>query len=90
MNSIAPEPVLRASLKVLHIASFTTRNWALDDDVSRQQIYDLWEAIHEIPDLLTRWRPDAERELTMYLKEYDAKWSNPDLQGIYQQALTQQ
>jgi hypothetical protein len=47
-----------------------TRNWTLSDQVSRKQINDLWEAVHEIPDLLTRWRDDGEDEIRMYLREY--------------------
>lgn len=83
---IAPEPILRGALRVLHVAGYTTRNWTLSDEVSRKQINDLWEAIHEIPDLLKRWQPDAEDELRMYLKEYDDKWPQPGLLSIYESA----
>jgi hypothetical protein len=88
-SSVAPEPVLRAALRVLHVAGCTTRNWTLSEDVSRQQINGLWEAIHEIPDLLKRWRGDDEslRELRMYLQEYDQRWSSPNLEQIFDQAL---
>ena len=88
-NTLAPEPILRASLRVLHVAAYTTRNWTLGDDVSRKQINDLWEAIHEIPDLVKRWHRDEEdvRELRLYLKEYDKKWSSPKLEQIFDQAL---
>jgi hypothetical protein len=89
MNNFAPEPILRASLKVLHIAAVYTRNWTLNDEVSRKQLNDLWEAIHEIPDLLTRWETttNANEELLMYLKEYDEKWDSPSLQNIYNDNL---
>ena len=88
-NSLAPEPILRAALRVVHVAAYTTRNWALTEDISRKQIYDLWEAIHEIPDLIKRWRNDEEslRELRMYLLEYDQRWSSPKLEAIFDQAL---
>ena len=81
MNQLAPEPILRAALRVLHVAAYTTRNWSLSEDISRKQINDLWEAIHEIPDLLKRWdRPaECEAELMMYLREYDSKWKQPGL-----------
>ncbi|NOX57304.1 MAG: hypothetical protein GXP29_00400 [Planctomycetes bacterium] len=82
---VAPEPILRAALHVLYVASYTTRNWTLNDEVSRKQINDLWEAIHEIPDLLCRWRDDAEDELLNYLACYDETWSGPSLRGIYDQ-----
>jgi hypothetical protein len=88
-NPLAPEPILRAALRVVHVAAYTTRNWALTETVSRKQIYDLWEAIHEIPDLIKRWRGDDEslKELRMYLQEYDQRWDSPKLEAIFDQAL---
>jgi hypothetical protein len=88
-NSLAPEPILRAALRVVHVAAYTTRNWTLTEDISRKQIYDLWEAIHEIPDLIKRWRGDEDslKELRMYLQEYDRRWNSPKLEAIFDQAL---
>lgn len=88
-NSLAPEPVLRAALRVLHLAGYTTRNWGLSEEISRKQIYDLWEAIHEIPDLIKRWRGDEEcmRELRMYLREYTERWGSPNLEAAFDQGL---
>ena len=88
-NNLAPEPVLRAALRVLHLAAYTTRNWGLSEEISRKQIYDLWEAIHVIPDLIKRWRGDEEcmRELRMYLREYTERWATPDLEAAFDQAL---
>ncbi len=88
-NSLAPETVLRAALRVVHVAAYTTRNWALNDAISRRQIYDLWEAIHEIPDLLMRWQGDEEsmRELRISMREYDQRWSSPKLEQVFDQSL---
>ncbi len=88
-NALAPEPILRAALRVLFVAAYTTRNWTLSEDISRKQINALWEAIHEIPDLIKRWRDHEERlrELRMYLQEYDQRWSFPKLEDIFDQAL---
>ena len=88
-TNLAPEPVLRAALRVLHLAAYTTRNWGLSEEISRKQIYDLWEAIHEIPDLIKRWRGDEEcmRELRMYLREYTELWGSPNLEAAFDQAL---
>ncbi len=88
-NQLAPELILRAALRVLHVAAYTTRNWTLADAVSRQQINDLWEAIHEIPDLIKRWQGDDESlpQLRMYLQEYDQKWDSPKLEQIFELAL---
>jgi len=91
MRELAPEPILGACLRVLHVAAYTTRNWTLSEEVTRKQINDLWEAIHEIPSVLARWdtAQDQEREIMMYLQEYDAKWKSPNLQATYEEALKQ-
>jgi len=78
-----PQNILKAALDVLHVCSYTTRNWTLNDEISRKQINDLWEAVHEIPSLLTRWHSDSENELLMYLDEYDEKWSSLGLKARY-------
>jgi hypothetical protein len=80
---LPPDDVLRGALRVLFIGGVYTRNWTLKDEVSRKQINDLWEALHQIPDLLTRWRDDSEPELMMYLREYKGMWSEPDLEAAY-------
>jgi hypothetical protein len=89
MRQLAPEPILRAALRVVFIAAYTTRNWTLADEVTRKQINDLWEALHEVPDLVTRWGNGAEEELLRYFTEYDEKWPAPCLRAIYDQALGQ-
>ncbi len=64
-----------------------TRNWTVDgSSISKDQLNDLWEAVHEIPDLLWRWRPDAEAELLLYIREYDEKWQDLRLMATYEQA----
>ena len=81
--TLPPEKILHGALHVLFIAAVYTRNWTLADEVSRKQINDLWEAIHEIPDLLTRWRDDSEAELLRYIQEYGQKWKEPNLEAAY-------
>jgi len=87
MQEFAPPDVMRGALRVLYIAAYTTRNWTLNEEVSRKQINDLWEAIHEIPSVLTHWRSsgESERDLNVYLTEYAQKWKSPDLVAIYKQ-----
>lgn len=87
MGELAPEPILRAALYVVHMAAVATRNWTYTDQFSHQQVHDLWEALHEVPDLVTRWRADAEVELLRYLDEYDEKWPTPRLREMYQRHL---
>lgn len=86
-GAIAPEPILRAALHVTFVAAYTTRNWSLDDQVSRRQINDLWESIHNVPDLVCRWRDDAARELLLYFNCYDERWPEPKFRKIYEDAL---
>ena len=90
-SPLAPEPILRAALRVLHVAGYTTRKWTIgkEEVVPRQQVHALWEAIHEIPDLIQRWRGNEEslKELRMYLREYDERWDSPKLEQIFDQAL---
>jgi hypothetical protein len=85
--ALPPEKTLHGALRVLFIAAVYTRNWTLTDEVSRKQINDLWEAIHEIPDLLTRWRDDSEAELLLYLQEYAEKWAEPNLVAAYEDGV---
>jgi len=66
---LPPPQTLKAVLEILSICACTTRNWT-DDSFSREQINDLWDAVHNFPSLLTRWRADAEVELIRYLDEY--------------------
>ena len=87
MGPLAPEPILRAALYVVHVAAYTTRNWTFTEQAPRQQIHDPWEAMHEIPSLVLRWRPDAEAELLGYLDEYDRKWPSPRFREMYERHL---
>jgi hypothetical protein len=82
--SFAPSDVMFATLKTLFCAAYTTRNWTLGEEVTRKQINDLWEALHNVPDLLTRWEgSQTEEEIVSYLREYSEKWKAPDLLERY-------
>jgi hypothetical protein len=85
--ALPPEKILHGALRVLFISAVYTRNWTLADEVSRKQINDLWEAVHEIPDLLTRWGDDSETELLRYLDEYMEKWGEPNLKAAYEDGM---
>ena len=87
MSQSVPPDVLRGALRVLYVAGYTTRNWTLNEEVSRKQINDLWEAVHEIPSVLMHWRGTEEFEhaLQIYLNGYVREWKTPDLNLIYKQ-----
>lgn len=86
MTPLAPEEIVRGALRVHFVAAVASRNLTLRDPAPRQQLNALWEALHEIPDLLARWRSDAEAELLGYLDEYDAQFRDLHLRATYEQA----
>jgi len=55
-QQLAPEPNLRAALRVVFVAAYTTRNWTCGDDVPRKQINDVWRRFtkYQIGDSLGR------------------------------------
>jgi hypothetical protein len=74
---VAPEPFLSAYLAVLETATVAARNWA-GGEVSREQIADLMDAVHNIPRLLNRWEECDEPSLRSALKQYDRKWARSE------------
>ena len=76
--AIAPEPVLKATLKTLHWALICCRNWTIPNPalpvVPSSVIYDLMEAIHEVPDFLIHWERHDLDQLKMYLGCF--KWQH--------------
>lgn len=86
MQPQAPEACVRGVLRVMHVAAVWTRNMAKDDGTSREQIYDLWEAVHELPSLVTHWGKGSEAFLLICLRGYDEEWGAPNLRTIYEQA----
>ena len=86
MTSLAPEPIVRGALHVLFLAACATRNATIADPVPRVRLNALWEALHEIPALLARWREDAEPKLLRYLDEYDVQFDDLHLRAAYEHA----
>ena len=88
MPQLAPPDVMKGALQVLYVAAYTTRNWTLNETISRKQINDLWEAIHEIPRALVDWCgvENFEDNLNRDFSGYARKWKTPDLLAIYKQA----
>lgn len=86
MQPQAPDAFVRGVLRVMDVAAVWTRNMAKDEGTSREQIYDLWEAVHPLPSLVTHWSKGSEAFLLICLRGYDEKWGSPDLRGIYGQA----
>lgn len=69
-----PEPILSCYLAVLQQALVYGRAFALEGR-PHQQIADLLDAVHVIPELLTEWERCDERGLFRFLEEYDRKYA---------------
>ena len=80
---IAPDPYLKSYLKVLEKAISQARFYALKsqnkllkgfDSKHHENLADLLDAIHVIPELLNQWSRCNEPSLRNYLEEFDKKW----------------
>lgn len=94
--SIAPEPILTAGMEVVHQALVCCRNWTLTEMVSRRQINELMEAVHEILAMLMRWGDGRLDELKTHLSGFRAeRWRAcldepvwvPDLLGLFERRV---
>ena len=92
-----PEADLRACLAVLYRACIHARllgyeggQGGLSADRSRL-LTDLMDAVHNIPDLLTRWPSCNQDLLRDTLADFDAKWSISGIQllPVYDQIATE-
>jgi hypothetical protein len=91
-----PESNLRACLAVLSRACLHGRLLGYQGDeaglpIDRSRLLaDLMDAVHNVPDLITRW-PDCNQELLRgMLADFDAKWSSSGiaLLPLYDQIAT--
>ena len=67
---LAPEPYLSACLEVLYRASIYTRS----NHVEPEAVFDVMDAVHNIPHLIQSWESCDEALLRQFLKDCDAKW----------------
>lgn len=78
MTTLPPEPVLSCYLEVLRQATIRARALAWSKG-SHEQIADLMDAVHVIPELLNNWGRCDEEGLMGFLKAYDNRWAHsPD------------
>ena len=97
--SLAPEPYLSAYLKVLQTAILVARRMAWEGQYHGEipveeidRLADLMDAVHNIPDLLTRWEECDEPRLREFLEMWDEKWLGRvpgvwSLMGVYREAM---
>ena len=76
----ADERSMRAGLTVLARATVTARMMGYEGSSGglpakqSEQLADLMDAVHNIPDLLGRWEACDESLLVSMLRDYDEKW----------------
>ena len=96
--TIAPEPIVKAALWTLHLATVFCRNWTLHPDVPVEMVNDLMEAIHEVPSILMHWNDKHSfDEIVRHLSTFDERsWRQqvdadifhvPNLTGIFRDRL---
>lgn len=93
MGEPVPTPVLRAANETLYFALVFCRNYALRKDANPRLLYEIMEAIHEIPKSMNIWamyNHDV-KTLRVHLKCFDhTRWPGvqaPDLVGIFDNRL---
>jgi hypothetical protein len=85
---MAPEPIMRAALDTLHWATVCCRNWTIREGVSREQINDLMEAIHEVPVMLLEWERHGVADVRLHLACFKHKrWKEPSLVTVFNDRL---
>ena len=92
-------PVHRATLYTLHWAMVFCRNFASNPKANMAIVYDLMDAIHEIPNILERWGTydNDIKKLRLYFGCFNYhKWENtesyqkpPDLVSIFNDKLAE-
>jgi hypothetical protein len=95
-----PENVMRAALYTLYRAMVYCRNYSADSKAPQDVVYDLMDALHEIPEILRRWgiHDNNVDKLKLYLgcfnherwKERSEHFSPPDMVRIFEEELHSQ
>ena len=90
--SRAPEAVIEAVLVTLKYATVYCRNYTLQSGSQLQQINEIMEAIHDLPDQMYNWEQDGLKKIRLHLRCFDhTKWTGaPNLEdcfnGAYERA----
>lgn len=74
--NIPPESELKACLELIRAAILTARGWGWSNAVSAEQLADLMDAIHNIPEIVQNWHANSLKEIAIEIKSYDAKWAH--------------
>lgn len=78
-EKLAPEPVLRAYMAVLHDAILNARmRIRYGETIDPEELHDLLDGIHNIPEMLCAyggWHVEA--NIDQHLRDYDERWYVP-------------
>lgn len=73
--SLPDEIKLEKYLSLLSFVIIECRHLAKEEG-NYKQIWALLDAVHNLPDMLTRWEQWDENQLLKDLRNYDKKWPN--------------
>ena len=84
----APDHIVEAALDTIKWAMVYCRNYTIDGAGETQQIYELMDALHDIPDQLYRWSDDGIDRIKFHLRCFDhTRWEgSPDLVSYFEGA----
>lgn len=88
--AIPPERELQACLRVLTSSILRARAWGWRKEVPAEELADLMDAVHNIPQLLLNWESCDQELLLAMLDDFDRKWTSSGglaLRSIYEQEL---
>jgi hypothetical protein len=88
--AIPPERELQACLRVLTCSILSARIWGWQKEVPAEELADLMDAIHNIPELLLHWESCDQELLLAMLEDFERKWASSGglaLRSIYEQEL---
>jgi len=89
---LAPEPYHSACMSVIYSAAIYARVQGWQKSVDPDDIADLMDAIHNIPEHVQNWeRCDVELLRKSFLGAYQEKWSSrggPPLRDIFDDAVS--
>jgi hypothetical protein len=96
-TSPVPEKVMSAALYTLYRAMVFCRNYSGDKSAPQDVVYDLMDALHEVPEILRRWGTydNNVEKLKLYFgcfhhdkwKGRSEHFSPPDLVRIFEEEL---
>lgn len=89
--AIPPERELQAFLRVLTFSILRPRAWGWQKEVPAEELADLMDAVHNIPQFLLNWESCDQELLLAMLDDFERKWASSGglaLRSIYDHELS--